>query len=76
MAGPILTRTDLLLTVPTFAMSDTASAYDLDSREAPFAIPDMGLSLFRSATTGNEPGVRWFMERVAAVVHQLEDPSA
>jgi DNA-binding transcriptional LysR family regulator len=76
MAGPILARTELLLTVPTFAMNHTAVTYDLDSREVPFAIPSMGLSLFRSATTGNEPGVRWFLERVAAVVHQLEDPLA
>jgi DNA-binding transcriptional LysR family regulator len=74
MAGPIVADTDLLITVPTFAMSHTAAAYDLDSREVPFTIPSMGLSLFRSATTGNEPGVRWFLERVAAVVHQLGDP--
>jgi hypothetical protein len=54
-------------------MSDTAAVYELDSREVPFEMPRMGLSLFRSATAGNESGVRWFLERVASVVHQLED---
>lgn len=66
MAAPVLAATDLLLTVPSVTMGDTAAAYDLDHRELPFDLAPMGLSLFRSAKGGDEPGARWFLERVAA----------
>ncbi len=64
MAAPVLAKTDLLLTVPSVTMGDTADAYHLDHREPPFDLAPMALSLFRSATEGDEPGVRWFLERV------------
>lgn len=72
IAAPILAKTDLLLTVPSVAMANTAAAYDLDRREIPFEVPDMGLSLFRSAAEGDEPGVRWFLERVADAFSKLD----
>ncbi len=64
MAAPILAKTDLLLTVPSVAMGNTVAAYHLDWREIPFELPQLGLSLFRSAVAGDEPGIRWFLERV------------
>ncbi len=73
MAAPILARTDLLLTVPSVAMGNTVAAFHLDRREIPFDLPDMGLSLFRSAAEGDEPGVRWFLERVAAAFSRLDE---
>jgi DNA-binding transcriptional LysR family regulator len=66
MAAPVLAQTDLLLTVPSVAIGDTAAAYDLDHRDLPFDLAPMGLSLFRNAAEGDEPGVRWFLERVTA----------
>ncbi len=58
MAAPILAQTDLLLTVPSLAMRNTAAAFHLGRRELPFDLPVMGPSLFRSAAGGDEPGVR------------------
>ncbi|MDH3300529.1 MAG: LysR substrate-binding domain-containing protein [Acidimicrobiia bacterium] len=72
MAAPVLAQTDLLLTVPSVAMGDTAAAYDLDHRELPFDLAPMGLSLFRNAAEGNEPGVRWFLERISAAFGDLK----
>lgn len=71
MAAPILANTDLLLTVPSVAMGNSAAAYNLKEREPPFDLAPLGLSLFRSAAHGDEPGVRWFHERVAAVFSDL-----
>ena len=73
MAAPILAQTDLLLTVPSIAMGSTLAAYHLDRREIPFDLPPMGRSLFRSAAEGDEPGVRWFLERVAAAFSRLDE---
>ncbi len=72
VAAPILAQTDLLLTVPSVAMGDTAVAFHLDRREIPFDLPDMGLALFRSAAEGDEPGARWFLERVVAAFSSLD----
>lgn len=66
MAAPILARTDLLLTAPSVAMSTSAAAFCLEHRELPAGLPDIRLSLYRSAAEGDEPGVRWFHDRVEA----------
>lgn len=71
MAAPILAQTNLLLTVPSIIMSRAAQAYDLERHDAPLDLPPMGLSLFRSAAVGDEPGVRWFLDRVAEAAHEL-----
>ncbi len=75
MAAPILAKTDLLLTVPSVTMGDTADVYRLDHRDPPFDLPPMTLSLFRSAAEGDEPGVRWFLERVSALFDQPAPPA-
>lgn len=73
MAAPILAQTDLLLTVPSLILARAAPVYGLDRREVPLELPRMGLSLFRSAATGDEPGVRWFLERVEAAFVRLDE---
>ena len=73
VAAQILAETDLLLTVPSVAMGNTANAFHLDHRELPFDLPHMGLSLFRSAAEGDESGVRWFLERVVAAFTRLDE---
>jgi DNA-binding transcriptional LysR family regulator len=72
MAAPVLAQTDLLLTVPSVAMGSSVAAYGLSRRDVPFELPAMGLSLYRSATAGDEPGVRWFHERVASACARLD----
>ncbi len=71
MAAPVLAQTDLLLTVPSMAMSSTADVYGLEQREVPFGLPEMQLSLFRSAAAGDEPGVRWFLDQVTMAAGRL-----
>ena len=73
MAAPILAQTDLLLTVPSIIMSGATAAYGLERREVPLDLPRMSLSLFRSAAAGDEPGARWFLERVAAASRRLDE---
>ncbi len=71
LAAPVLAQTDLLLTVPRMAMGHAADAYALEHRKVPFELAPVQLSLFRSATTGDEPGVRWFLDQVAAASQSL-----
>ncbi|MEM7337198.1 MAG: LysR substrate-binding domain-containing protein [Actinomycetota bacterium] len=66
MAAPVLAQTDHLLTIPSVAMGDAASAYNLDRRDPPFDLEPLELSLFRSAADGDEPSVRWFRDCVKA----------
>lgn len=73
MAAPILADTDLLLTVPSIAMMDTARVYELDQRSVPFDFAPFEFMLFRSATTGDQPETRWFLECILNVVNELAD---
>lgn len=71
MAASVLASTDLLLTVPSMSMEPAQSTYGLECREVPFDLPQMSLSLFRSATNGDEPGVRWFLETIESALREL-----
>ena len=64
MAAAVLAETDLLLSVPSVSMNSVASRFDLECQELPFDMPRLGLSLYRSATNGAEPGVAWFLGRI------------
>ncbi len=71
MAPAVLTRTDLLLTVPEIALRGAAT--ELVSRPVPFALAPMPLSLHRSAVLGNEPGVAWFLGHVERTLRAALD---
>lgn len=71
MAAPVLAQTDLLLSVPSIAMEDAAHVYGLERRAVPFDLKPLELTLFRSATTGDQPEIRWFHEHVAAAAQAL-----
>lgn len=71
MAAPVLAQTNLLLTVPSLAMNSAEAAYGLVRRDVPFDLPPMGLSLFRSAAGGDEPGVRWFLEKIQSAIEHM-----
>lgn len=68
MAAPIISETNMLLTVPSVAMRDSAEVYGLAERDLPFDMPPITLSLFHSAKFGDEPEIRWFRTLVANVV--------
>lgn len=71
MAAPILADTDMLMTAPSVSMNDAARVYHLDQREVPFDLRPLEFSLFRSATLGDQPDIRWFHERVLSVAQDL-----
>ena len=71
MAPSILTETDMLLTVPSMSMKNDQHTAQLERREVPFALPPIQLSVFRSAINGDEPGVRWFVERIESACRRL-----
>ncbi len=71
MAAPVLSATDLLLTVPSIAMRDAAAAYGLVQRDLPFKIAPFKLSLFHNATSGDEPELRWFRSHVSNAASNL-----
>lgn len=71
MAAPVLARTDMLLSVPSVAMEDAVRVYGLERRDVPFDLDPLELTLFRSATAGDQPESRWFHERVAAAAEAL-----
>ncbi len=70
-AAPILAGTDMLITVPSVSMEDTARVYQLERRDVPFELQPLELTLFRNAFVGDQPEIRWFHERVAAVAEEL-----
>jgi len=71
MAAPVLAQTDMLLSVPSIAMEDAARVYGLERRELPFDLDPLELTLFRSATTGDQPEILWFHGHVAAAAKAL-----
>ncbi|MGX9355575.1 LysR family transcriptional regulator [Roseobacteraceae bacterium S113] len=71
MAAPVLAQTDMLLSVPSIAMDDAAQVYGLERRAVPFDLKPLELTLFRSATTGDQPEIRWFHEHVATAAKAL-----
>ena len=71
MAAAVLAESDLLLTVPSMSIESLVGPYNLGYRELPFDMPPMSLSLFCSATQGNEPATRWFLERIQVACERL-----
>lgn len=71
MAAPVLAQTDMLLSVPSVAMEDAARVYGLEQRAVPFDLDPLELTLFRSATTGDQPDIKWFHEHVVAAAKAL-----
>lgn len=71
MAPPVLAQTDMLLSIPSVALRDSAQVYRLAQRDLPFDVPPLELTLFRSASTGDEPEIRWFHRHVAAAAEAL-----
>lgn len=71
MAPPVLAQTDMLLSIPSVALRDAAQVYRLAQRDLPFDVPPLELTLFRSASNGDEPEIRWFHGHVAAAAQAL-----
>lgn len=72
VAASALAQTDMLLTAPSITLRDAAGAYDLDVRDAPFALSPLTLSLSWNALTGDAPDVQWFLTHVRDVCAGLK----
>ena len=72
MAAAVVAETDLLLTVSSMTMHHAAEAYPLERRHPPIDLPPVRLSIFRSAISGEEEGVRWFLNQVNEACQGLE----
>lgn len=54
MAPPVLAQTDMLLLVPAIALREAAQVHGLAERALPFDMPPLELTLFRSASNGDD----------------------
>lgn len=71
MAASVVSQTELLVTVPAISMRHAAETYQLAHRTLPLDLPPLGLSLFRSAISGDEKDVRWFLDQIQSVCTAL-----
>lgn len=70
-APAILSRTDLLLTVPRVALHGLVGPFGLAERPVPVDLAPMPLAVHWSAVHGGDPAVVWFRSRVEQVLRQL-----
>ena len=73
MAAAVVAQTDYLLTLPSMTLHGAADAYGLERRALPFELPPMRLSMFRSATDGDEAGVQWLLSQIAWSCERLSE---
>lgn len=71
MAAPILTQTDMLLSVPSVAVSEVEQVSGLQKRDLPFDLKPLELMLFTSAITTDQPEIRWFRDCVERAARDL-----
>ncbi len=57
--APLLARTDMIATLPTLAIGESAQHYGLMAKPPPLVIPPIAHSLFWSTQHGNEPALKW-----------------
>ena len=67
-AAPILSRSDLLSTLPVLAMKETQQAYGLESAEVPFPLPPLPHAMIWCSGRSRDPGLTWLRERLRPIV--------
>jgi DNA-binding transcriptional LysR family regulator len=66
--APILASSDLLVTLPAVAMTDTLRPYGLDSRPVPFPIDPLRHAMLWSTRRGNDSEIAWLRDRLRPIV--------
>jgi DNA-binding transcriptional LysR family regulator len=66
--APVLSRSDLIATLPALAMAEGQQAYRLDSMEVPFPLPPLPHAVVWCSGRSRDPGVNWFRERLMPIV--------
>jgi DNA-binding transcriptional LysR family regulator len=60
--APLLARTDMIATLPTMAVGQSAVHHELVALQPPIEIPPIAHSLYWSSQQANEPSLRWLRE--------------
>jgi len=66
--APVLSRSDLLSTLPALAMKEALRAYRLDSMEVPFPLPPLPHAMVWCSGRSRDPGLNWLRERLNPIV--------
>lgn len=66
--APVLSRSDLIATLPVLAMEKALRAYRLDSVEVPFPLPPLPHAVVWCSGRSRDPGLNWFRERLLPIV--------
>jgi len=66
--APVLSRSDLIATLPALAMAEALHAYRLESVEVPFALPPLPHAVVWCSGRSRDPGLNWFRERLLPIV--------
>src|SRR6185312_4545995 len=64
----VLSRSDLLATLPALAMAEALGAYRLESVEVPFPLPPLPHAMVWCSGRSRDPGLNWFRERLLPIV--------
>jgi hypothetical protein len=65
--APILAGSDLLATLPTVAMTETAHAYRLDRAEVPFPIAPLPHAMVWGSAGNRDPAAAWLRNRLGPI---------
>jgi LysR family transcriptional regulator, mexEF-oprN operon transcriptional activator len=66
--APVLSRSDLIATLPALTMAEGQRAYGLESVEVPFKIPPLPHAVVWCSGRSRDPALNWFRERLLPVV--------
>jgi DNA-binding transcriptional LysR family regulator len=64
----ILSRSDLIATLPALAMAEALRTYRLDSMELPFPLPPLPHAVVWCSGRSRDPGLNWFRARLLPIV--------
>lgn len=73
LAPPLLTRSDLLLSVPYGVLADIADRFDLVALPMPVPIKPLKMALFRSARLAHDAALDWFVGQVRPALSETFD---
>jgi len=66
--APVLSRSNLLSTLPALAMAEAVRAYRLESMEVPLPLPPLPHAMVWCSGRARDPGLNWLRERLRPIV--------
>jgi len=66
--APVLSRCDLISTLPALAMAEAQRTYRLESAEVPFALPPLPHAVVWCSGRNRDPGLSWLRARLLPIV--------